>query len=197
VLSEEADVKDSGKREDFATGARRDQRVGKGRYDLIAPEFLRRLALIMEAGAAKYGDRNWEKGIPISRSFDSLQRHLWQFMAGQDDEDHLGHAAANLMFIITTLDRISQGRLDPDLDDLPLELVSPDPEPEDDLDDYPEDDQWDEEDLDEDCQGSPVPRPPQGPGPRLHQARDPEGSRRESHWDEPAGKGVWSDGATT
>ena len=57
---------DSGKRRDFPTGSRRDSREGKGRYDLISPIALRRLALVCERGAAKYGDRNWEKGQPMS-----------------------------------------------------------------------------------------------------------------------------------
>ena len=95
-------VKDSGTRDSFETGAQRDSREGKGRYDLIAPEFLSRLAIVLEAGAYKYKERNWEKGIPLSRTFDSLIRHLYQWMAGSRDEDHLGHAAANLMFLITT-----------------------------------------------------------------------------------------------
>ena len=37
-------LKDSGKREEFPTGSRRDQRAGKGRFDLIPTMALRRLA---------------------------------------------------------------------------------------------------------------------------------------------------------
>ena len=38
------EVKDSGERQEFNTGSRRDTCVGKGRYDLISPVALRRLA---------------------------------------------------------------------------------------------------------------------------------------------------------
>lgn len=47
-------MKDSGKREDFGTGAVRDSREGKGRYDLISPIALKRLAVVYEKGANKY-----------------------------------------------------------------------------------------------------------------------------------------------
>lgn len=46
-------TKDSGCRQVFATGSQRDSRVGKGRYDLISPIALRRLAQLCERGAAK------------------------------------------------------------------------------------------------------------------------------------------------
>ncbi|KKK94181.1 hypothetical protein LCGC14_2685460, partial [marine sediment metagenome] len=37
-------VKDSGKRQEFETGSVRDTQEGKGRYDLVSPIFVRRLA---------------------------------------------------------------------------------------------------------------------------------------------------------
>ena len=56
-------VADSGKREGFATGMVRDTREGKGRFELITPIALRRLALVYEKGAAKYAARNWERAL--------------------------------------------------------------------------------------------------------------------------------------
>lgn len=91
---------DSGKREQFATGAIRDTSDGKGRFDLISPEVLFRLAAWVEQGAKKYEDRNWEKGIPISRCFNSAMRHLVKYLAGWDDEDHLAAVVCNVMFIM-------------------------------------------------------------------------------------------------
>lgn len=61
------EVKDSGKRQEFQTGSIRDTREGKGRYDLLPPHAIFRLAKHFENGAKKYGDRNWEKGQPLSR----------------------------------------------------------------------------------------------------------------------------------
>jgi len=94
------DVKDSGKREQFTTGSKRDSRDGKGRFDLIDPWALKRLAVHYENGAKKYGDRNWEKGQPSSRYLDSALRHLNNYLMGLRDEDHLAAAAWNIFAIL-------------------------------------------------------------------------------------------------
>ena len=57
---------------------------------------LLRLARHYENGAKKYDERNWEKGIPASRFADSALRHMFKYMDGQDDEDHLIAAIWNL-----------------------------------------------------------------------------------------------------
>lgn len=88
--------KDSGQRQEFATGAVRDIQTGKGRFDLITPVGERRLAVRYEEGAKKYGDRNWQKGIPIGRCLDSAKRHISQYIEGDTSEDHLAAAAWNL-----------------------------------------------------------------------------------------------------
>jgi len=93
-------LEDSGERQQFETGAIRDPAAGKGRYDLISPIALRRLALHYEAGAAKYSDRNWEKGIPASRCFSSAVRHLFRWIAGGKTEDHLSAAVWNIFCIM-------------------------------------------------------------------------------------------------
>lgn len=41
-----------------------------------------------EDGAKKYGDRNWEKGIPCDRYIDSAVRHYCKWRAGRTDEPH-------------------------------------------------------------------------------------------------------------
>lgn len=41
-----------------------------------------------EEGAKKYGDRNWEKGIPCDRYIDSAIRHYLKWRAGWTDEPH-------------------------------------------------------------------------------------------------------------
>lgn len=112
-------LKDSGQREEMPTGSRRDSRKGKGRYDLLPPRALRRLARHFEAGAEKYGDRNWEKGQPLSRFLDSALRHSFNFLEGQRDEDHLAAAVWNLFCLLDTEERIRAGLLPKELDDLP------------------------------------------------------------------------------
>ena len=89
-------IKDSGERTEFSTGAVRDMHEGKGRFDLLPMCVLMRLARHYEAGSLKYGDRNWEKGIPCHSFADSAMRHFVKYMDGQRDEDHLIAAIWNL-----------------------------------------------------------------------------------------------------
>lgn len=120
---------DSGKRETFQGGAVRDDRKGKGRYDLVTPVGLRRLSMVYEAGAEKYMPRNWEKGMPHSRFLDSAKRHINCFeticlylregipldqlpASVTPDEDHLAQAVWNLMGLM------HMQEIRPDLDDL-------------------------------------------------------------------------------
>lgn len=112
-------TKDSGERQEFETGSKRDTREGKGRFDLIPPGPLRRLAGVYERGAVKYGDRNWEKGQPLMRFLDSALRHINEVKAGEPEEDHAAHAAWNLFAFMHTLSEIEAGRLPKDLDDRP------------------------------------------------------------------------------
>ena len=47
------DLYDSGTRQEFTTGSVRDAKSGKGRYDLLPVESMRRIAVLFEKGAAK------------------------------------------------------------------------------------------------------------------------------------------------
>ena len=112
-------VKDSGKRQEFKTGSVRDTNEGKGRYDLISPISLARLAKHFENGAVKYGDRNWEKGQNLCRYLDSAIRHIYKHLEGLRDEDHLAAGAWNLLAAIHTEEMIERGLLPKELDDRP------------------------------------------------------------------------------
>lgn len=113
-------LKDSGQREEFPTGSRRDTRSGKGRFDLIPTMALRRLAAVYEKGALKYGDGNWQKGQPLSRYVDSAMRHLVCAAEGKEDEDHLFHAVWNLIALAWTQEAVRRGVLPAELYDIPL-----------------------------------------------------------------------------
>ena len=95
-------LQDSGERTDFGTGAVRDMHEGKGRCDLLPPRALLRLARHFENGAKKYGERNWELGIPCHSFADSAHRHYLRYMNGETDEDHLMAAIWNLMCLAET-----------------------------------------------------------------------------------------------
>jgi len=93
-------LKDSGQRQEFSTGARRDTDENKPRYSLVPPRVLKRVVMIFTLGAIKYGDHNYQKGMPYSRYLDSAGRHIEQFRDGEEDEDHLAQACWNLMAIM-------------------------------------------------------------------------------------------------
>lgn len=107
------EIKDSGTRREFETGALRDMEEGKGRLDLLPAVAILRLSRHFENGIKKYGERNWEKGIPISSFIDSALRHLFQYVDGKTDEDHLCAAAWNVMCAMWTEEKR------PEMQDLP------------------------------------------------------------------------------
>jgi len=113
------DTKDSGSRREFATGSVRDAATGKGRYDLVSPIALERLAQLYERGAVKYAARNWEKGQPISVFMDCAMRHLQKHLRGERDEDHLAAAAWNVFAAIHVEHQAQIGALPAELLDLP------------------------------------------------------------------------------
>lgn len=115
-------TKDSGVKQEFSTGAHRDTQSGKGRFDLIPASALKRLAGVYERGADKYGARNWEKGMPIGRYLDSALRHIYQYIEGRRDEDHLGQALWNIAGAIHTETMVERGVLPAELDDMPDHL---------------------------------------------------------------------------
>lgn len=134
------EIKDSGEKTEYSTGAVRDCKKGKGKCTLLPlavssrllelsdPGYKRTLfnfkrfqdtadvdwlyyairdfaqennysvySCLLDAshqfedGAAKYGENNWQKGIPVSSYIDSAIRHYLKFKAGWQDEPH-GHA---------------------------------------------------------------------------------------------------------
>jgi hypothetical protein len=120
-------IKDSGDREEYETGARRDIQEHKGRFDFIPPATLRAIAIHYEMGCAKYGPRNWEKGIPLHTYFNSALRHQYQVIDGKNDENHLMAAIWNLICAYETMLRIQNGVLPKHLYDLPYLIILPDP----------------------------------------------------------------------
>ena len=115
-------VQDSGERRKFKSGAHRDMSSGKGRFDLLSPISLTRLARHFENGAVKYGDRNWEKGLPMSSFFDSAVRHMYKYLEGHKDEDHLAAAMWNVHCLIHTEEMINRGIFSKELNDMPQYL---------------------------------------------------------------------------
>lgn len=152
-----AELKDSGARRDFGTGAVRDIAEGKGRCDLLplhqvaellddgiiraigdyeengntsslqkaiglfsAAVFGSQYTAMLEAakqyedGCQKYGERNWQKGIPVHCYIDSGVRHYLKFRRGDVDEPH------DRAFIWNMLGAIWTHENKPELIDLPF-----------------------------------------------------------------------------
>lgn len=90
-------IKDSGQRREFDTGAKRDMAEGKGDMVSLPNNAILRLSKHLESGAKKYGRWNYMKGIPLSSFLDSALRHIFKYLDGWDDEDHLSAAAFNIL----------------------------------------------------------------------------------------------------
>lgn len=52
------------------------------------PDMLLEVAKHFEEGAKKYGENNWQKGIPVRCYIDSAVRHYLKFQRGDNDEPH-------------------------------------------------------------------------------------------------------------
>ena len=97
----------------YETGAVRQDRTGKGRCDLLPMCSLLRLANYFEEGLQKHPERNWEQGMPMHEYLDSAMRHIFKYMDGQKDEDHLVAATWNLMAAMWTEEKL------PEMQDIP------------------------------------------------------------------------------
>ena len=77
---------------------------GKLQWSLIDFKSLEGLVKVLEMGAKKYDKHNWKKGMPITQVSESLMRHLFAFLNGEDTDSesglsHISHVMCNAMFI--------------------------------------------------------------------------------------------------
>lgn len=110
-------IKDSGNRTEFETGSVRDCKIGVGRMDLLPCTAIIELSKHCEAGALKYGERNVDKGIPQHSFIDSGIRHLFKYLRGDRDENHLVAALWNIAWAV------EQEHTKPHLQDIPSRIV--------------------------------------------------------------------------
>ena len=109
-------ILDSGDRTEFETGAKRDMHIGKGRLDLLPCNAILELAKHCENGALKYGERNVDKGIPQHSFIDSGLRHIFKYLRGDRDENHLVAALWNIAWAV------EQDVSKPQMQDIPSRL---------------------------------------------------------------------------
>lgn len=91
-------------RREYDTGAVRSADCEQTRYDLISPIGLRALAKTYAEGAQKFGFCNWENGMPVTDLLNHAIAHIYNFLSGDRTEDHLGHAAWNLLGAIHSME---------------------------------------------------------------------------------------------
>jgi hypothetical protein len=100
AAAEPAVIPQAGTTAKFGTGAIRSDTFEEFRYDLVSPIGLREVARACAEGAQKYSDFNWERGMPVNDLLNHAIAHVYQFLAGDRSEPHLGHAAWNLLAAI-------------------------------------------------------------------------------------------------
>lgn len=75
---------------------------------LIPHEALLDIAMVFKLGAKKYSENNWRKDLrqtSFSRTYSSIQRHLYAFWMREDNDpesglSHLAHAASQILILM-------------------------------------------------------------------------------------------------
>jgi hypothetical protein len=79
---------------------------GKLPYDLLPGDAIEEIVKVLQFGAVKYGERNWEKGMRWNRPFSALMRHMWAWWKGEEKDpetglSHLAHAGCCILFLLS------------------------------------------------------------------------------------------------
>lgn len=74
----------------YEGGSYRDRPGGRGLFYEMPAVALRRLGVRYELGQNKYGKSGeFKKGLPVSDCYDSMFRHMLDYIEGDNSEDHL------------------------------------------------------------------------------------------------------------
>ena len=77
---------------------------GKRRWALVDFESIEPMVEVLEYGCKKYEAFNWMKGHPTTDLCESLLRHVYAYLRGEDNDpesgiSHIGHIQCNAMFL--------------------------------------------------------------------------------------------------
>lgn len=77
---------------------------GKLEWALVDFKALEPMVKVLEFGAKKYDAHNWKKGLPITKICESMLRHTFALLNGEDVDpesgiEHTGHILCNAMFL--------------------------------------------------------------------------------------------------
>lgn len=73
-------------------------------YDGSPETMLLEVSKHFEEGATKYGENNWQKGLPVNCYIDSAIRHYLKYRRGDNDEPHDRAFVWNLLCCIWEVD---------------------------------------------------------------------------------------------
>jgi hypothetical protein len=78
--------------------------TGKLKWSLVSWNALEPMIEVLMYGMNKYTAWNWCKGLKYTEICESLLRHVYAFMNGEDEDPesklkHVGHILANAMFL--------------------------------------------------------------------------------------------------
>jgi dATP/dGTP diphosphohydrolase len=87
---------------------------GKLPWHLLPFDAIEQIVRVLDFGAKKYAERNWEKGIAHSRTYAATLRHLTSWWQCEDDDpetglSHLAHAACEVLFALAFVVREQPG----------------------------------------------------------------------------------------
>jgi len=85
------------------TGANRYNET-KAKWSLVDFNALKSMVNVLEYGMNKYDAHNWKKGLPYTDTIESMLRHIFAFLHGEDIDPesglpHTGHIMCNAMFL--------------------------------------------------------------------------------------------------
>ena len=91
----------------------------KPKWSQVDFKSLEPMVAVLEYGELKYSKKNWMKGLPATEVIESLLRHTFALLEGEElDKEsglsHIGHMLSNCMFISYVL------REKPEFNDLNL-----------------------------------------------------------------------------
>ena len=77
---------------------------GKTQWSQIDFKALEPMVRVLEEGGKKVGRDNWRKGLQVRETIESLLRHTFSLLSGEDNDQesklpHIGHILSNAMFI--------------------------------------------------------------------------------------------------
>ena len=77
---------------------------GKPQWGLVDFDSLISMVRVLEYGKEKYDAHNWKKGLSYVSTIESMLRHIFSFLKGEDIDPesglpHTGHIMCNAMFL--------------------------------------------------------------------------------------------------